>query len=241
MGDFAGSKHQTSSQPLELPQPELESCPHCGVSHPGLKHQWNGDGAGVAGAVDQTKRFWKCTACGNLITERISQFYVNLGNPREQKSYWATEAVFPRPRSIPGCIPDLARQYLKEAYDVRAAPNACVMVTASSIDAMLVDQGYEETSDKESLASRIDRAIEGGLLPEHVGKWAHKIRALSNHPRHVDKKKPTVTPEESETCLELALAIADMLYVYPSKLTDAFGGPASAPASTEELEIIEPE
>ena len=55
-----------------------------------------------------------------------------------------------------------------------------------------------------------------GLLTENMGEWAHRVRFVSNDPRHADEKKPHVSADEASVVLEYAQALGYFLYVLPS-------------------------
>ena len=108
-----------------------------------------------------------------------------------------------------------ARNYLKQAISTQHAPDASIMVCASAVDAMLKHKEYT----KGSLYDRINEAVKDGLLTEAMGQWAHQIRLDANDPRHADERAPTPTAEGAALCIEFTKALAEFLFVLPSKVT----------------------
>ncbi|MCP4320024.1 MAG: DUF4145 domain-containing protein [Hyphomicrobiales bacterium] len=95
-----------------------------------------------------------------------------------------------------------------------AQPDASVVMSASAIDAMLKDRGLVEGS----LYERIEKAVSAGILTQGIADWAHLVRLDSNKPRHADKDDPHMAPEEAQRAFDYAKAIAEILYVLPSKM-----------------------
>ena len=88
------------------------------------------------------------------------------------------------------------------------------MLCASAVDSMLKKHGYE----KGWLNDRINEAVNNHLLTQEMGQWAHHVRLEANNPRHADKNEPLPTQEQAEQCIEFTEALADVLFVLPSRV-----------------------
>jgi len=84
------------------------------------------------------------------------------------------------------------------------APDAAAMVASSCMDAMLKDKGYDSGT---SLHDRIDEAAKANLLTDAMGEWAHKVRLVSNDPRHADVANPHVSLEQARVVVEFTEAL----------------------------------
>jgi len=128
-------------------QLELNRCPHCNVDRPNLPHSWNASTDAHSGGAKRFWRIYKCTSCGGLITA------VSTQDKGEVSEYYPSGVI------IDESIPGAAGEYLKQAIDTIHAPAGSVMLSASSVDAMLKDKGYK----KGNLYSRINKAVEDHL------------------------------------------------------------------------------
>lgn len=185
----------------------LDNCPHCGVAHPLCVKVW-----GQSHANERTdggqRVFWgvyRCTACGGLLTAKCSPDTVSP--PK-------VERVFPEIWDPSDTIPDKARNYLLQAARTVSSPDASVVMAASSIDAMLKQQGLA----KGSLYDRIETAVEQGLITKSMAEWVHRVRLDANNPRHADENSPHMSKEDAERALEFARAFAEILYVLPGRM-----------------------
>jgi Domain of unknown function (DUF4145) len=88
------------------------------------------------------------------------------------------------------------------------------MLCASAVDAMLKAHGYE----KGWLNERINKAVADSLLTKEMGEWAHHIRLEANDPRHADQNASDTTQEQAEQSIEFTEALADILFVLPSRI-----------------------
>jgi hypothetical protein len=48
--------------------------------------------------------------------------------------------------------------------------------------------------------------------------WAHEIRLDANDQRHADEAQPLPDEAQAKKCLDFALALAEFLFVLPSKV-----------------------
>jgi|GEM_PF-3002552 len=51
-----------------------------------------------------------------------------------------------------------------------------------------------------------------------MGDWAHHVRIEANDPRHADKDAETPTQEKAEQSIEFTEALAEILFVLPSRV-----------------------
>ena len=86
---------------------------------------------------------------------------------------------------------------------------------ASAIDAMLKDKGLKEGR----LYDRIDQAATKHLITPDMAKWAHQVRLDANDQRHADEAAPLPSQKDAGLCLSFALALAEVLYVIPARVT----------------------
>lgn len=122
--------------------------------------------------------------------------------------------IFPDIWQVDANVPARVSTYLNQAHKTLAAPDASVIMSAASIDAMLKDKGLEEGS----LYKRIDQAVEDGLLTSTMAEWAHRVRLDANNPRHADAETPHMTADDAQRAFEFANALIQYLYVLPSKM-----------------------
>src|SRR5690606_25126268 len=80
--------------------------------------------------------------------------------------------LYPKTRKVENSIPTKARSFLKQANETIHAPSGSIMLSASSIDAMLKVKGYKDGS----LYKRIEKAAEDHLITKEMAKWAHQVR-----------------------------------------------------------------
>jgi hypothetical protein len=100
------------------------------------------------------------------------------------------------------------------------APDAAAVMAGSAVDAMLKELGLTDGT----LYSRIDQAVADHKITKAMGDWAHEVRLGSNRPRHADKDKPHVTPEQAKQSVEFAQALGNFLFVLSTRIqrgTDA--------------------
>jgi Domain of unknown function (DUF4145) len=183
----------------------LERCPHCRIHLPSLNQQ---------GSTIQTQAFnggnprhwgvYICRACGGLVVAWAG------GVPTAP-----IQEVLPKQDELGDELPLSARKYLHQAQESLHSPDGAVMLAASAVDAMLKAKDYE----KGSLYSRIDKAAADHLITPDMALWAHHVRLEANNPRHVDDDEPHATPEGARQAVEFAVALANILFVLPSRVT----------------------
>ena len=122
---------------------------------------------------------------------------------------------YPEKRKIDPSLPEQARRFLIQSQDSLHAPDGAVMLAAASIDAMFKQLGYVDGS----LYKRIEKAVADGKITSDMAKWAHQVRLDSNDPRHADLGSPPHTPSSARRAFDFALALAEVLYVLPQRVT----------------------
>ena len=122
--------------------------------------------------------------------------------------------MFPQLPDVAEDLPERAQTYLKQAYDTRAAPDACAVMASSAVDAMLKAKGYAEGT----VFARINKASEDGILTSDMASWAHHVRLEGNRPRHADDENPHVSPDEAQACIDFAEALGNFLFVITARV-----------------------
>ena len=178
----------------------VSRCPHCGIANPQLPRLWQSEQQldNSTGLPASRWAIYRCTTCGDAVSAKGAPG-ANVGNPLIIK-------VFPTQKEAHDDIPDIARQFLQQAYETLHAPDAAAVMAGSAVDAMLKAKGYEDGS----LYLRIDKAVEDHVLTESMGLWAHEVRLGSNRPRHADKDNPHVSPEEAVQSVDFAESLVSV-------------------------------
>jgi hypothetical protein len=193
----------------------LERCPQCGIAKPLLARRWE-QKASIKGT--QTARLYatfQCSSCDRIVLTEGAPSPVNEhGTFLHSNHASRAEAVFPQPSIVDANLPDDARRYLKQAIDTLFAPDASVVMSASSVDAMLKAKGFVEGS----LYARIDKAVKDHILTEDMGKWAHSVRLEANAVRHADQQNPPPNREDAARVLEFSKALGDFLFVFTARV-----------------------
>ena len=183
-------------------QLDLKRCPYCSIANPNIYLLQFLETNDANGANLRMWHIYKCNSCGGVI---VASSYKQSDEIID---------VIPAPKNIDDCIPDRARDFLNQSLESIHAPAGSIMLSASSIDAMLKDKGYM----KGSLYERIDKATNDHLITEGMSQWAHQIRLEANDQRHADDKAALPTKDDAKRIVEFALALADFLYVLPDKV-----------------------
>jgi hypothetical protein len=121
----------------------------------------------------------------------------------------------PAPASVADQVPPRAREYLRQAQETLGQAAGSVMLSASAIDAMLKAKGLRDGS----LYARIDKAATDHVITSDMAKWAHQVRLDANDQRHADEAAPLPTEQDAKVCFEFALALAEVLFVLPARVT----------------------
>jgi hypothetical protein len=186
----------------------VSNCPHCGISAPALMLVWS-SGEPIPRADGRAPSRWsiyRCTSCGHLVTAK--------GNPAEGVGNPIIVAVFPPIWSPHNTLPQRVAHYLKQARSTLANADASVVMSASAIDAILKDHKLREGS----LYKRIEQAVTEGLLTSRMAEWAHRVRLDANNPRHADEDVAPMSAEDAERAFDFAEALAEYMYVLPSRM-----------------------
>ncbi len=120
--------------------------------------------------------------------------------------------TYPSQEELPKEIPPRARKALKESIETKFAPGASIMACAQAIDYMLKERGF---TDGDTLYARIKKASDAGVLTPDMATWAHEIRLAANDERH---KNTDPTIADAEHCIQFALALAQFLFVLPTRV-----------------------
>ena len=131
--------------------------------------------------------------------------------------------MYPQLPEVDTTVPGRPREYLRQAQEGLGQPAASVMMSASAVDAMLKEKGLKEGS----LFKRIAQAAANNLITPNMADWAHQIRLDANDQRHADEEAPLPEVEDAKLCLDFALALADVLFVLPARVTHGLA--ASSP------------
>jgi len=150
-------------------------------------------------------RFWRvyiCKSCGGLVSAAAGKDGLEI-----------TE-MYPHAPEIEDTIPDPAKTYLAQANDTLHAPAGCVMLCASSVDAMLKNRDYIDGN----LYSRIEKAAKEHVITKEMARWAHEVRLDANDQRHADENATLPTQQDAQRCIDFTRALAEFLFVLPSKI-----------------------
>lgn len=186
----------------------VDNCPHCGATHPVLVRLWISDGyiPNASGANHSKWAAYGCTTCGGVVAAK--------GRTNDGTAYPYVERLFPDAWEPHRSIPPAVATYLRQARSTLSSPDASVVMSASSIDAML--KHFQLT--KGSLNARIDEAATAGLLAKNMAEWAHRVRLDANNTRHADLATPHMSKSDAERAFAFADALATYLFVIPSRM-----------------------
>lgn len=182
----------------------LERCPHCNVAKPHMTRHWGP--AASKDHADQNATTWsvyRCNTCGGMIMA------VSPGNHGNH-----IERIWPTPVEIAEELPERAREFLSQAVASLHAPAGAVMLTASSVDAMLKAKGLKDGN----LNSRIESAAKDHLITAEMAAWAHEIRLDANDQRHADEGAALPSAVDATKVIEFANALAQFLFVLPARV-----------------------
>lgn len=204
---------------------DLPRCPWCHTATPTLKRIWDYEyRLGIFGRNHW--RNFQCSKCHHIVMTRSES--QPIGSP-------AMRDVFPsRTRQLDESIPKRARVFLYQAQDTIDSPDASIMVCSSALDVMLQGKGIEKSKD--DLYTRIKKAAQKNLITEDMAKWAHQIRLVANESRHPDKDVSAATLVEARQSLEFTLALAEILYALPARVTKGLEESAEKAQSEEKEE-----
>lgn len=125
------------------------------------------------------------------------------------------DELYPSLPDIDMKVPDRPREFLRQAQESLGQPMGSIMLSAGAVDAMLKVQNYTEGS----LYTRIDKSAEDNLITAEMAQWAHQIRLDANDQRHADEAAPLPTMADAQLCLDFALALGEVFFVLPARVT----------------------
>ena len=192
---------------------EMDSCPHCGKSHPTLERA-GGEFLTTKNHKGLNDRWWgiyMCKSCGGVVTASAPRIPPSSNQPHGHP----IGEIYPSTPTISDSIPEKAREYLRQAQNSLHAYAGAIMLCASAVDAMLKEKGYT----KDSLYKRIDQAAADHLITDAMAQWAHEIRLDANEQRHADKDAGLPTEKDAKLTFDFAVAFAEYLFVIPSKVS----------------------
>ena len=193
-------------QPSAPWQLELDRCPHCKVATPNLQRFEGIISEDSEGRRTREWALYHCSRCGGVISTAWRRNGTGDADLLE---------TYPGDSSLDESIDPVAREYLKQCKDSLHAPAGAIMLSASSVDAMLKVKGYKDGS----LYQRIKDASAGHIITEDMATWAHQVRLDANDQRHADESAQFPTTEEAQRSLDFAMALAEILFVLPARVT----------------------
>lgn len=180
---------------------ELDRCPQCGIAHPYLQAVFSTDTVPTLPGRPRKWKVYVCRSCGGLVTAARFPEYSEIIEYHPSKPE-LSELIPPRPRHI-----------LQEAINALSTPSGAIVLAASAVDAMLQELGFT----KGKLYPRINEAKENGSLTATMADWAHAVRLEANAERHPGYDSAFATTDEARQVIEFASALAEFLFVLPSK------------------------
>ncbi len=180
----------------------LDRCPLCGIDSPNLESALQIDTRNSSGSNRRFWRIYKCYRCGGLVTASSKEQNGEVYN------------LYPQSPKVDESIPEKARVFLSQALSSNNAPSGAIMLCASSVNIMLKEKGYIDGS----LFARIKSATEQHLITDEMALWAHEVRLEANDQRHSDKDSGLPTIVDAERTIEFVKALAEFLFVLPSKV-----------------------
>lgn len=214
-----------------LPVPR---CPwrDCNIANPLLEIAWKRPAIFKYGGY----RYWavyKCSSCDQMVMGTWLSLNDQSGYPIFDigDTYSGSLKYFPAGQSsLDESVPARVSRYLTQAQDTVAQPDACIMTSSSAIDAMLKEKGFADGS----VSKRLGEAAKANVITQDMCDWGHHVRLEGNDSRHVDGDVPTT--DEASQCLEFALALAEVLFVLPARVTRGIGKAETMQKSTTENE-----
>ena len=188
----------------------IDNCPHCNVSKPLLRRVFSlvenqiaprGDGGPPSGWS-----VYRCTSCGYLVTAK--------GQESDTGPHPYVETIFPPLWSVNECVPTRVALYLVQAHRTLSSPDASVIMSASSIDAMLKDHDLPEGT----LRERIDIAVQQSILTQRMADWGHRVRLEQVNYKSASVDAPPMEYADAKRAFDFANALTEYLYVLPSRI-----------------------
>jgi len=185
----------------------ISRCPHCSVANPNLSYKHQLETNNHSSTLPRLWCIYACSSCGGVVTAWGAS--------------WGAEVVthFPTSLSVKEDIPERPRAYLQQALESLHAPAGAVMLAASAVDSMLKLKGYTDGS----LYVRIEQAASDHLITPEMATWAHEVRLDANDQRHADEAANLPLPEDAKRVIDFASALAELLFVLPSRVQRGIG------------------
>lgn len=190
--------------PKLTPSLIINRCPYCNVDTPNLSNLWSYETVPINSGQRRHWNVYLCSRCGGLI---IASSHSQGGEIFE---------MYPSQLEVSDQLPLRAKEYLNQAINSFSSPSGSVMLSASSVDAMLKDKGYK----KGTLYARIENAAKDHIITEEMSKWAHSVRLDANEQRHSDEEVTLPNEEDAKRAVDFVLALSEYLYVLPSKVNN---------------------
>jgi len=185
-------------------QLELSRCPHCNVDTPQLTTSHSLE---TRSSENKNRRIWriyKCNRCGGIVTAAALE------------DNQPVIEIYPGSNELDEAIPEKARVYLAQAISSLSAPAGAIMLSASSVDALLKAKGYRDGS----LHERVNLAASDHLITSGMAKWAHQVRLDGNGQRHADEDEGLPTAADALKSIRFVQALAEFMFVLPSRVDE---------------------
>lgn len=200
----------------------LDKCPWCKIARPTLTAVKVEDPIELRPMPGVTNSlFWatyRCSSCLNMILAHFISRRARNAPAGPLMSNFINQGslcYFPADDTkLDDAIPPTIASLVAEAIDIVNAPRACVVSCGTAVDAMLM----EKDVTKGSLFERINAAAANHIITADMANWAHHIRLERNDGTH-RPLDPAPTGEEAQLCIDFTLALADILFVLPARVT----------------------
>ena len=202
----------TSNCDLFFPQWKMDRCPHCRVKTPNLTRITQIIASTDDGKTHGAWGSFCCATCAAIVL--VYQPVMPVHGRSFDVIRGMSPTIWPAGESLSSDIPVRARNFLSQAINSFAEPDASIMVAASSVDAML--KAISLTNG--SLYDRIKLARERGLITSGMADWAHEVRLAANELRHADEEMELNTTEDARRLVEFAIALGEFLFVLPARV-----------------------
>jgi hypothetical protein len=194
--------YRLNAMPTIIEQLDLSRCPHCKVDRPNLALHTYVVTNNFSGTYARYWGVYQCRRCGGVITAAAKSERAEVVE------------MYPQAIQLDEAIPDRARSFLDQAINTIHAPAGSIMLSASSVDAMLKKMGYKEGN----LYSRIDKAKDDHVITEDMAKWAHAVRLDANDQRHADEAADLPNESDAQRCIDFVMALGQLLFVLPQRV-----------------------
>ena len=183
----------------------LERCPHCATAQSQLARVTERENN--RRGIHRRWGVYECLTCGGLVTAAA-----RAADPL----HVIIECYPGAPDEPSDTIPLRPREYLRQARDFLGQATGSVTLSACAVDAMLKEKGLKEGR----LYERIHDAVAQNLISEDMAQWAHQVGLDPNDSRYADERGSLPTTESAQRCLRFAMALADILFVLPGRVTE---------------------